>query len=305
MKVKGNKWVWYPVLFIVYLVFVFSYPKLFFLLFCISVFLLMLMLLDIKNSTGLLKYLNPIKEKIYNTKTNIFLSIIILFFTFFFSLIGLSSQEQNKPIELKSQNTLHTNKNIIKPRIVNKPKEVKLIPYKLYDETTMLKSGTYNLIQCWIVADKIGDYSVEQIKLTLRSMVNKVKTKYPNYDYISVYFFEREIDFKNQQPFNLGMVDYGPKDGFITLDNNANIQDKQSYKYFYTIKKRIESERPSKKEQDTFDMFYSISTKNPNMPEETINKIIEKKLKITPKQNEEYFLKSSTFYNFENISITE
>lgn len=299
MKVKGNnsKPVWFTVLFIVYICFVIGYPKIFFTLSFLSLPLIFIMFFDLSKIQ--FKAIQLLKNKYFDSNSKRFFVLFGSLFTMFLSiaLFPNTTASQNLKQSIPSKKLITENK--------VKPVTFKPIPYKLYDETTMVKSGSYNLIQCWIVANNIGNYSINQIKVTLKDMVNKAKIKYPDYDYISVYFFEREIDFKNRQPYNLGMVNYAPKEGFITLDNDVNIQDKQSYKYFYSIRNRNESERPTKKEQEAFDMFYSISTKNPDLSDEAINKIVEKKLRITAKQNEEYSLKASIFYNSDITSITE
>lgn len=161
---------------------------------------------------------------ITRNKVNKYYRRVILYPWLAFCFIG-SLAQMDKLKENNTQIVSQTNAADIKQNKSNKistPKKVNTKPieneifFTRMDEKRQVKYGKYNLIESWISAKKEGNYSVNQIKNVLKKEVENLKSEESNSDYISVYFFERRVDYDNGQPYTLGMVGHpAGGDGWI------------------------------------------------------------------------------------------
>ncbi|MEK7432656.1 MAG: hypothetical protein AABZ74_05965, partial [Cyanobacteriota bacterium] len=194
-----------------------------------------------------------------------------------------------------------SNKGIIKKQpIINNP--IKLINYKIFekeDHQSRLYGNDYHWIQARITTLKVGIYKPEQIKETMKDSVLKLRIIYPKSNLITVWFYDRENDLKNGTPFTLGMVDWVPEKSSpgILEPEKYDYSNKNNYKYVYSVCKKGEFKIPSEKAYKVYDFFFQTRAKNENLSEDELDRITEKKFKLTNKQFNELF-QEVNFFNF-------
>jgi len=130
-----------------------------------------------------------------------------------------------------------------------------------------------------------SDISPDQLKSTMIQLVKDETAKDPDIDEITVFAYDREEDANGSYTF--GKLSWCPNGDWAGVTPAiARSNDRTNYQYDVHIMGKVgdPTSRPTQREYQLYDALEKALWADPEVPEEEVNKVVARKLKITVEQ---------------------